>query len=515
MKKSMIMGLGILTCLVAGAGTEGILFKGAAKESFNFTGDGQWESAGGMHSVRGGNESFAYVDSLSLRDFELEVDIRIDGEKGQAGIVFRAEPSGEKVPGYYVGLHAGVNHVMWGKMDQGWSDVSRKVSEVKAGEWYRLRLRVAGDSVTAYVNDFRLGAESAPTISGRDARFEKGAIALRKMGRGADFRNLVVRELRPTEPLLAYTNPVQAACADPVVLLHNGTYYAYCTYTPDFPDMVKGIRLYTSPDLVHWTDKGYVLKNEDSWGESRFWAPDIVEKEGTFYLYYAADERICVATARTPEGPFVQNVRQPMQPDTIRIDAHILQDDDGQNYIYYVHFNDGNEIWGGKLNDDMLTVDEDSLRLMVRPDQLWERHMGNVAEGPEVIKHKGIYYLTYSGSHFESPHYAVGYATSDSPLGPWKKYEHNPIMKSTEEAHGTAHHCLTTSPDGKEMFIVYHRHCSLTETEPRGMAIDRIRFVPQENGPDVLKADGPTTAQQSMPSGSVREPAGWNAVPEK
>ncbi|NNE00815.1 MAG: family 43 glycosylhydrolase, partial [Pirellulaceae bacterium] len=299
-----------------------------------------------------------------------------------------------------------------------------------------------------------------------------------------------------------YTNPVQAACADPTILKHAGKYYLYCTYTPDYPTMSKGIRLYVSSDLVHWQDHGYALRNEDSWGESRFWAPDVVEKDGTFYMYYAADERICVATATTPLGPFQQAKQEPMRPDSIRIDAHVFRDDDGQCYFYYVHFDRGNQIWGGKLNVDMMSVDESSLRLMVKPDQDWERHMAPIVEGPVVIKHKDTYYLTYSGSHFESPEYAIGYATSTSPLGPWKRFGLNPIMKSTAYAHGTAHHCLTTSPDDSEMFVVYHRHFDLSTTEPRQMAIDRIQFVPQESGPDELEIWGPTSSEQPMPSGS-------------
>ncbi len=137
--------------------------------------------------------------------------------------------------------------------------------------------------------------------------------------------------------------------------------------------MPYGIRLYVSDDLVHWQDHGYTLKKADSWGDSRFWAPGIIEKDGTFYLYYAADTRICVATAKAPLGPFRQVPQKPMLPDSIRIDAHVFKDDDGQVYFYYVHFNKGNQIWGGKLNDDMLSVDETSLRLMVKPDQPWER----------------------------------------------------------------------------------------------------------------------------------------------
>ncbi|MGE4489238.1 MAG: family 43 glycosylhydrolase, partial [Kiritimatiellales bacterium] len=190
-----------------------------------------------------------------------------------------------------------------------------------------------------------------------------------------------------------------------------------------------------------------------------------------------------------------------MEPSTLRIDAHVLEDDDGQCYLYYVHFGAGNEIWGAKLNDDMLTVDESTLTRLIVPDQPWEQHQASVTEGPEVIRHKGLYYLTYSGSHYQNINYAVGYVVSDSPLGPFEKYEYNPILKSTAYAHGAGHHCLTTSPDGSELFIVYHRHKTLTTVNPRKLSIDRIRFVEQASGPDVLEVWGPTSSPQPVPSG--------------
>ena len=263
--------------------------------------------------------------------------------------------------------------------------------------------------------------------------------------------------------------------------------------------MVNGIRLYTSTDLVNWEDQGYVLNNEDSWGVSRFWAPDIVERDGTFYFYYAVDERIAVAQADSPMGPFKQQEQKPMEPDSIKIDAYVFEDDDGKRYFYYVGFNNGNHIWGAELSDDMMSIKAGTAKKMISPEEPWETHMANVAEGAVILKHNGTYYLTYSGSHFESPHYSVGYATASHPLGPWTKYENNPIMKSTSYAHGTAHHSIVASPDGSELFIVYHQHNDLATTEPRQMAIDRLQFIPQENGPDILEAWGPTMSPQPMP----------------
>ncbi len=478
-------------------------FEDGVSGDWDFIG-GDWSEAKGVLSVsdaRGGPR--ALVKGLTPADFEMIFEAKA-GPNSQAGAVFRLAPEsggGREFQGYFLGMKSGGDeHVMWGAGEPRWRHIANKPTRVPEGEWMSFRIQVHGNHVRAWINQSPVAEGRFPKFDGIDNGHAIGRIGFRALGKSAAFRNLSITPFEEPPLERAFVNPVQSGCADPVVLLHKGVYYAYSTHSPDWPNMPRGIRLHTSTDLANWSDQGYVMTAERSWGNEKFWAPDIVEKDGAFYLYYAVETRICVAKANSPLGPFTQVGDGPIEPGSIRIDAHVLQDDDGGNYLYYVKFNRGNEIWGGRLNDDMVSVDASTLRLMVKPDQPWERHQAPIVEGPEVIKHKGLYYLTYSGSHFQSPEYAVGYATSDSPLGPWKKHEHNPIMKSTAYAHGTAHHCLTTSPDGKERFIVYHRHSNLTETEPRQLSVDRIQFVPQENGPDLLEVWGPTRSPQPLPS---------------
>ena len=62
---------------------------------------------------------------------------------------------------------------------------------------------------------------------------------------------------------------------------------------------------------------------------------------------------------------------------------------------------------------------------------------------------------------------------------------------------------MAPSPDGKEMFIVYHTHFAPGQVQPRKMNIDRMRFAPNpEGGPDILEVYGPTLTLQPMPSGA-------------
>lgn len=297
-----------------------------------------------------------------------------------------------------------------------------------------------------------------------------------------------------------YTNGVQPDLADPHVLTHDGTYYLYGTYTPGYPNMRDGIPVYSSKDLVNWTSHGWALHQNDSWGNQQFWAPEVIYKDGLFYMYYAVQERLAVATSTSPLGPFVQTVKEPMHLNIPEIDAHVFTDA-GKDYIYFVRFNNGNEIWGAELNADMKTINESTLTFIMRPTQAWELQAGQINEGAFIIKHNDKFYMTYSGNTFDSPVYGVGYAVADSPLGPYVKYEGNPILQSNDRVHGAGHHSITKSPDGTELFMVYHRHHSLSTVEPRRIAIDRMWFEG-----DILRVSGPSITPQLMPSGAVNTP---------
>ncbi len=446
------------------------------------------------------SENSQILEVLELpgsQSYVVEADIKLGSADAVAGFAFRAgDLTTESFAGYYTGLSSADQTVF---LLEDSSEMARRKVSIELEQWYPVRLEVSGNNFVLYVDDNPVAENQFPKYDAVDDSYTAGQLALRVSGGQAEFRNVNVEAYKRELPELTYQNPVQAGCADPEVMKHENRYYAYCTYTPDFPKMVNGIRLYTSSDLVNWEDQGFVLKNEDSWGESRFWAPDIVERDGTFYLYYAVDERIAVAQSDSPMGPFKQKEQVPMMPESIKIDAYVFEDDDGKRYFYYVSFDNGNHIWGAELNDDMTTIKPETRKKLISPVEPWETHMANVAEGAVILKHNDTYYLTYSGSHFESPHYSVGYATAKHPLGPWTKYENNPIMKSTSYARGTAHHSIVESPDGSELIIVYHQHNDLQTTEPRQMAIDRLQFVPQKNGPDILEAWGPTMSPQPMP----------------
>ncbi|WP_333864235.1 family 43 glycosylhydrolase, partial [Chitinophaga sp.] len=115
-----------------------------------------------------------------------------------------------------------------------------------------------------------------------------------------------------------------------------------------------------------------------------------------------------------------------------------------------------------------------------------------VAEGPTVLLHKKTYYLIYSSNDFRNKDYAVGYATSSSPTGPWKKYTGNPVINRQMVGHnGSGHGDVLYDKAGKMRYVL-HTHRSENRVSPRPTAIIDIRFRPGSDGIDILEADAKT-----------------------
>jgi GH43 family beta-xylosidase len=308
-------------------------------------------------------------------------------------------------------------------------------------------------------------------------------------------------------PGASYRNPRLRNIADPSVLrASDGKYYAYPTGGNKF-------KVYSSSDLVTWKDEGVALQgSEVPWADNKFWAPDVKLYKGKYYMFFSAANandypRLGVAVSDKPTGPFHTPMKQPMFDfGSGTIDTFALLDDNGKNYLYFsqnltpVDGHKESSIHVVELSDDLMSVKGDPVKL-THPDQSWEMS-GNMRwnEGAWVIKHDGTYYLMYSSNCYCGKKYAVGYATSKSPTGPFVKYKGNPVLSAEyAQVSGTGHHAVVASPDGKELYIVYHSHIDVKKGGgARELNIDRMGFRPD----GTIYIDGPTTTDQPKPSGT-------------
>ena len=276
-----------------------------------------------------------------------------------------------------------------------------------------------------------------------------------------------------------YPSPILKGYADPDIIYENGTYYFYATSY----HIKKGYEVLTSTDLVNWENKGLAL--EGAWGyEHSYWAPDVKKLGDKYYMLASVCEHLGIAVADKPEGPFIPR-EAPLFECTI--DGHIFKDDDGTVWIYYVTWRKDHRygLYCMRMTDGFEPVYE-SEKPVIFAEEPWESQQAKVAEAPYMLKHKGKYYLTYSGSHYESRLYAVGYAVADRTDGPFVKYTGNPILVSDLKTEfGTGHHCITKDPDGN-MLIVYHTHRDGEHIHPRQISIKTLGFETVRDGDDIL-----------------------------
>ncbi|MCR5753920.1 MAG: glycoside hydrolase family 43 protein [Acetatifactor sp.] len=285
-----------------------------------------------------------------------------------------------------------------------------------------------------------------------------------------------------------YQNPVLKGYADPDVYYENGTYYMYATSY----FVKKGYEVYCSSDLVNWQKRGMALL--EAWGfPDKYWAPDVKKIGNRYVMAASVNEHLGLAIADNPAGPF-----EPMDNWLFdhSIDGHIFIDSDGKLYLYYVSWREGHQygLYGCELDFETLQAVPDSERLILTPQTSYECHQAPVAEAPYMICKDGKYYLTYSGSHYESPKYCVAVAVSDSPLGRYTRCDYNPVLVGNENVSGCGHHCIVHTPKG-EMYLLYHTHANADgQIHPRNLALDRLYWEG-----DRLVTDGPTITPCPLP----------------
>jgi beta-xylosidase len=119
--------------------------------------------------------------------------------------------------------------------------------------------------------------------------------------------------------------------ADPTLKKFGDTYYLY-TSTDGIGACEGWTQVWVSKDMVNW------VNHKMNWNpKEKNWAPDCMEKDGKYYLFYNYPCMTFAAEGRSPVGPWKSYGDAPLIPDkfvppVITLDFQSFQDDDGAVY---------------------------------------------------------------------------------------------------------------------------------------------------------------------------------------
>lgn len=282
-----------------------------------------------------------------------------------------------------------------------------------------------------------------------------------------------------------------------------------------------------------------------------------------FNLHDSSRPWISVAVSETPDGPFVQpngvrnyygkivgDPNSPMYDFTINnpavaavqeafndanptlsfryvkecvIDVSPFIDPvTNEKYLYFSYYNnygEGSFIYGVKMLD-WYTPDYSTLVCLTYPryntvanglaqafgDGIRLEEAG-VNEGPFMVYHEGKYYLTFSVYGYTDANYQVKQAVSDSPLGVFEKIspdDGGKVISSDvanwEHIVSAGHHAFINI--GDETFIAYHTFKNRNDISGgRALAFDKVVWMKNSEGLDVMHTNGPTWSVQPLPEG--------------
>jgi xylan 1,4-beta-xylosidase len=190
-----------------------------------------------------------------------------------------------------------------------------------------------------------------------------------------------------------FSNPAIAGdYPDPSIIRVGADYWATSTsseWALEFP-------LLHSRDLVNWEIVGAVFQERPEWSTGNYWAPEIAEHRGRFFVYYVGHKKdgplcVAVATAARPAGLYTDHGPLVCQ-DAGAIDPVPVTNEKGERYLIWKE--DGNSrnqptpLWAQKLSDDGTKLVGEKQEILLN-DAKWEAQL---IEGPYVLRHGDYFY---------------------------------------------------------------------------------------------------------------------------
>ena len=173
------------------------------------------------------------------------------------------------------------------------------------------------------------------------------------------------------------------------------------------------------------------------WGQQDFWAPDVYEYEGRYYLFATFSNAgvkrgTSILVSDSPKGPFTPLVNKAITPSGwMCLDGSLYIDKEGNPWLLFcrewLEAFDG-EIYAQRLAKDLKTTEGDPYLLFKASEAPWVGSItssgvtGNVTDAPFIYRlDDGKLIMLWSSFRKTDGKYAIGQAVSASGdvLGPW------------------------------------------------------------------------------------------------
>ena len=317
----------------------------------------------------------------------------------------------------------------------------------------------------------------------------------------------------PAAPARTFTNPLKTNGPDPWIIRHDGYYY-YTSTTG------KNLMLWKSATLEGVKEEpGKVVWVPPTSGpnSAQIWAPELHRLDGKWYLYYTASDKanasdntryvfVLENTSADPtQGTWTDRGR--VNTKYPGLDGTVFEQGGKRYFVYSAYVGPQSVLAIAPLTKPWL-IDAGRETIIAQPTYVWEKGGGRqILEGPEFLAgKKGQLLIVYSASACWDDNYCLGMLTAKPGADPlraesWVKSA-EPVFKPSAETGvwGTGHNGFTTSPDGRENWLLYHAK-SAADGKCEGRSARAQRFGWRADGTPDFGVPAALATPQAVPSG--------------
>jgi hypothetical protein len=268
--------------------------------------------------------------------------------------------------------------------------------------------------------------------------------------------------------------------------------------------------VFSTSDMKNWEISHHVFaskgKNDNvDYNDELLFAPDAAQKYDSVFLYYCQPDMEYsegVAVANSANGPYGAGRNMEVYGHN-QIDPSVFIDKDGSAYYLWGQFN----LKMAMLKENMLELDNSTIKDNILTE---EEHFFH--EGAYLTKRNNLYYLVYADISREDKPTCIGYATAQTPFGP---YTYGGVIIDNDGCNpGNWNNHGSIAEFNGQWYVFYHRSTHGCKTMRKACAekinilpdgsIPEVEMTSQGTGPPLLAIDTMDAAKACLLHGNVR-----------